>query len=73
MLGMIGEQFEDSDEIMGAVVQNRNRGHRIQLWTRNKENEAAIKRIGHKLKQLTELDMTFKYTEHNQKKVKYTI
>jgi translation initiation factor 4E len=50
VLAMIGEQFEDSDEICGAVVSIRPKRCRLALWTRNANNEQAQMRIGAGLK-----------------------
>lgn len=41
LLGCIGEQFDDGDEICGVVVNVRARGDRICLWTRTASNEAV--------------------------------
>lgn len=41
LLGCIGEQFDDGDEICGVVVNVRTRGDRICLWTRTASNEAV--------------------------------
>jgi len=55
LLAMIGDQFEDSDEVAGAVVRIRQRGSRLELWTRNSANESAARRIGLKLRQIVDL------------------
>jgi translation initiation factor 4E len=41
LLAMIGEQFDNGDEICGAVVSVRAKNDRIALWTKNASNEAA--------------------------------
>lgn len=52
LLCLIGEAFdEQGDEICGAVVNVRNRGHKIALWTGDAGKEEAIKKIGRKLKE----------------------
>jgi translation initiation factor 4E len=38
---MIGEQFEESDEICGAVVSVRRAQDKIAIWTKTASNEAA--------------------------------
>lgn len=38
---MIGEQFEESDEICGAVVSVRRGQDKIAIWTKTASNEAA--------------------------------
>ncbi|KAG6423615.1 hypothetical protein SASPL_114016 [Salvia splendens] len=41
LLALIGEQFDNGDEICGAVVNVRARQDKIALWTKNATNEAA--------------------------------
>ena len=43
---MIGEQFEDGNEICGAVVSVRQRQDRIAIWTRTATNEETQIHIG---------------------------
>ena len=44
---LVGEVFdESSDEVCGAVVQNRARGDKLSLWTRDCKAEVHIRRIG---------------------------
>jgi translation initiation factor 4E len=50
MLNMIGEQFEDADEVNGAVVSVRVRGDRLALWTKHSKAKEAQERIGTFLK-----------------------
>jgi translation initiation factor 4E len=38
---MIGEQFEEGDEICGAVVSVRRSQDKIAIWTKTASNEAA--------------------------------
>jgi ribosomal protein S1 len=40
-LGMIGEQFDEGDEICGAVVSVRAKQDKISIWTKTASNEAA--------------------------------
>eukprot|EP00245_Coleochaete_scutata_P001074 TRINITY_DN1130_c0_g1_i1.p1 TRINITY_DN1130_c0_g1~~TRINITY_DN1130_c0_g1_i1.p1 ORF type:complete len:220 (+),score=46.70 TRINITY_DN1130_c0_g1_i1:143-802(+) len=46
LLAMIGEQFEEGDDICGAVVQIRNKQDRIALWTKTASNESMQMSIG---------------------------
>eukprot|EP00252_Welwitschia_mirabilis_P002384 TRINITY_DN12319_c0_g1_i1.p1 TRINITY_DN12319_c0_g1~~TRINITY_DN12319_c0_g1_i1.p1 ORF type:complete len:224 (+),score=33.05 TRINITY_DN12319_c0_g1_i1:151-822(+) len=46
LLAMIGEQFDDGDEICGAVVSTRARQDKIALWTKNAANESVQTNIG---------------------------
>ncbi len=43
---MIGEQFDDANEVLGAVVSPRKGEIRIALWTRTAKDEDAQLRIG---------------------------
>lgn len=49
VMGLIGEEIDENDEITGAVVSTRPRGDRIQIWTRmtsvDECNELAKKLI----------------------------
>jgi len=51
LLAMVGEQFDEfGDQICGAVVNIRNKGDKISLWTRDAANDEANRRIGTILK-----------------------
>lgn len=39
-MALIGEQFDEADEICGAVVSVRQRQDKISLWTKTSSNEA---------------------------------
>ncbi|EDX09614.1 eukaryotic translation initiation factor 4E1 isoform X1 [Drosophila simulans] len=52
LLLMVGQNFEYSDEICGAVVNIRSMSNKISVWTANGSNEMAILEIGQKLKTL---------------------
>ncbi|KAH7292938.1 hypothetical protein KP509_28G004300 [Ceratopteris richardii] len=52
VLAMIGEQFNESDEICGAVVSIRTRLEKLALWTKTASNEAAQMSIGKQWKDL---------------------
>jgi len=41
LLAMIGEQFDEGDEICGAVVSVRRSQDKIAIWTKTASNEAA--------------------------------
>jgi len=49
---MVGEQFDsvDNEDVCGAVVQNRVKGDRVAIWTRNAANGEGVMRIGEKFK-----------------------
>ena len=40
-MALIGEQFEESDEICGVVASVRQRQDKLALWTKTATNEAA--------------------------------
>ncbi len=47
LLCLIGEAFEEiSDDICGAVVNIRNKGDKLGLWTHDASRGEATKRIG---------------------------
>jgi len=47
-MSMIGEIYDQSNEINGAIVNVRSKGTKIAVWTNNssKENENNIMAIG---------------------------
>lgn len=40
-MALIGEQFDEADEICGVVASVRQRQDKLALWTKNAANEAA--------------------------------
>lgn len=55
LLCLIGEAFDHSDEICGAVVNVRGKNNKISIWTANGNNEEAALEIGHKLREALRL------------------
>ncbi|CAH1369158.1 hypothetical protein MTP99_010634 [Tenebrio molitor] len=51
ILCLIGEAFEHSDEICGAVVNIRGKGDKIGVWTSDANKGNAVLEIGKKLKE----------------------
>ncbi|XP_061395132.1 eukaryotic translation initiation factor 4E1 isoform X2 [Musca vetustissima] len=51
ILCLIGEAFDHSDQICGAVVNVRQKANKISIWTANGNNEEAAIEIGHKLRE----------------------
>jgi len=51
ILCLIGEAFENSDEVCGATVNIRGKGDKIGLWTSDANNGSALLEIGRKLKE----------------------
>lgn len=41
LLAMIGEQFDESEEICGVVVSVRRAHEKIAIWTKTASNESA--------------------------------
>ncbi|XP_055381003.1 eukaryotic translation initiation factor 4E1-like [Condylostylus longicornis] len=51
LLCLIGETFEHSDQICGAVVNIRAKADKISVWTADGSNKEAVMEIGLKLKE----------------------
>ncbi|KAN0059774.1 hypothetical protein ACQY0O_008348 [Thecaphora frezii] len=56
VLGLVGEELDEQDEVTGAVCSLRPRGDRLSLWLRSKNNVDRVNLIGRKLLQLLELE-----------------
>ncbi|XP_019166869.1 PREDICTED: eukaryotic translation initiation factor-like [Ipomoea nil] len=41
LMALIGEQFDEAEEICGVVASVRQRQDKLSLWTKNAANEAA--------------------------------
>ena len=67
VLCLIGDAFEYSEDICGAVVNIRPRGHKIAIWTAN-NNKHKILSIGKKLKESLALpqEMLITYEFHKE-------
>lgn len=48
-MALVGEAFDEGDEICGAVVSLRSKVDRIQLWIRSKDDLERVNGIGRKL------------------------
>lgn len=55
LLALIGEQFDDGDEVCGAVVNVRNKQDRISIWTRSSSNESVQLAVGKAFKSCLDL------------------
>lgn len=55
VLACIGETFDSPDDVCGLVVSVRKAGDRVQIWTKDANNEQACKDIGRSLKGNLEL------------------
>ncbi|KFK22753.1 hypothetical protein AALP_AAs59333U000200 [Arabis alpina] len=63
LMALIGEQFDEADEICGVVASIRPKQDKLSLWTRTKSNEAVLMGIGKKWKEI--LDVTDKIAFNN--------
>jgi len=71
LLAMVGEQFDDfGDFISGAVVNIRQKGDKVSLWTRDANREDVNRRIGQILKQKLNIAETITYELHQDTKQK---
>lgn len=71
LLCLIGEAFEHSEEICGAVVNVRGKNNKISIWTANGNNEEAALEIGHKLREALRLSrQNLNYQLHKDTMVK---
>lgn len=56
ILCLIGEAFDHSDQICGAVINNRAKLYKIAIWTSDAKSEDGCLEIGNKLKDALRLD-----------------
>jgi translation initiation factor 4E len=55
MMAVIGEQFEEfGDHICGAVVNIRQKGDKVALWTRDAQADDVNTRIGSLISELAQ-------------------
>ncbi|GAB2265894.1 Eukaryotic translation initiation factor isoform 4E [Dionaea muscipula] len=65
LMALIGEQFDDSEEICGVVASVRQRQDKLSLWTKNASNEALQMGIGRKWKDILDGTDKMNYTAHD--------
>jgi len=65
LLAMIGEQFDEGDDICGAVVNVHARQYKITLWTKNVANEVAQMNIGNQWKEFLDNNENMAYIFHD--------
>ncbi|XP_024030086.1 eukaryotic translation initiation factor [Morus notabilis] len=65
LMALIGEQFDETDEICGVVASVRPRQDKISLWTKTAANEAVQISIGRKWKQIIDLSDRITYSFHD--------
>ncbi|CAL9044552.1 unnamed protein product [Musa banksii] len=64
LMALIGEQFEESEEICGIVVSVRQRQDKLALWTKAASNEAVQMSIGRKWKEIIDFNEKIVYSFH---------
>ncbi|CAN8232588.1 unnamed protein product [Cochlearia groenlandica] len=65
LMGLIGEQFDEADEICGVVASVRPKQDKLSLWTRTKSNEAVLMGIGKKWKEILDVNDKISFTNHD--------
>ncbi|GFQ02591.1 eukaryotic translation initiation factor isoform 4e-2 [Phtheirospermum japonicum] len=68
LMALIGEQFDEADEICGVVASVRQRQDKVSLWTKNAANEAAQMGIGRKWKEIIDVTDKISYNFHDDSK-----
>ncbi|XP_019181316.1 PREDICTED: eukaryotic translation initiation factor [Ipomoea nil] len=68
LMALIGEQFDEAEEICGVVASVRQRQDRLSLWTKNAANEAAQMSIGRKWKEVIDVTDKLSYSFHDDSK-----
>ncbi|CAI9271265.1 unnamed protein product [Lactuca saligna] len=70
LMALIGEQFDEADEICGVVASVRQRQDKLSLWTKNAANEAAQMSIGRKWKEIIDVTDKITYNFHDDSKTR---
>ncbi|KAL4190520.1 hypothetical protein AMTRI_Chr07g76120 [Amborella trichopoda] len=65
LMALIGEQFEEGEDICGVVASVRARQDKLSLWTRTASNEAAQVSIGRQWKEITDFTEKIGYSVHD--------
>ncbi|KAL0322558.1 UNVERIFIED_CONTAM: Eukaryotic translation initiation factor isoform 4E-2 [Sesamum angustifolium] len=65
LMALIGEQFDEADEICGVVASVRQRQDKLSLWTKTAANEAAQMGIGRKWKEIIDVTDKISYCFHD--------
>ncbi|KAI3984695.1 hypothetical protein MKX01_039312 [Papaver californicum] len=68
LMALIGEQFDEGDEICGAVASVRTRQDKVALWTRTASNEATQMSIGRRWKDIIDITDKISYSVHEDAK-----
>ncbi|GFY82797.1 eukaryotic initiation factor 4E protein [Actinidia rufa] len=64
LMALIGEQFDEADEICGVVASVRQRQDKLALWTKTATNEATQMSIGRKWKEIIDVTDKIFYSFH---------
>lgn len=65
LMALIGEQFDEGDEICGVVASVRPKQDKLSLWTKNAANEAVQMSIGRKWKEVIDVTDKINYSFHD--------
>ncbi|XP_010920306.2 eukaryotic translation initiation factor [Elaeis guineensis] len=65
LMALIGEQFDESEEICGVVASVRQRQDKLALWTKTATNEAVQMSIGKKWKEIIDYNDKIVYSFHD--------
>lgn len=68
VLTMIGDQFDDADDICGVVVSKRGNTNRLGLWVKHADDREAVKRIGKQLKDINRIRSKITFYSHDDAK-----
>ncbi|CAA2992615.1 eukaryotic translation initiation factor [Olea europaea var. sylvestris] len=68
LMALIGEQFDEAEEICGVVASVRQRQDKLSLWTKNAANEAVQMSIGRKWKEILNVTEKITYSFHDDSK-----
>ncbi|GKU85698.1 hypothetical protein SLEP1_g327 [Rubroshorea leprosula] len=66
LMALIGEQFEEADDVCGVVASVRQRQDKLALWTKTATNEALQMSIGRKWKEIIDVTDKMTYSFHLQ-------
>ncbi|XP_074301983.1 eukaryotic translation initiation factor-like [Silene latifolia] len=74
LMALIGEQFDEAEEICGVVASVRQRGDKLSLWTKNAANESVQMGIGRKWKEVIDVTDKINYGFHDRNsKSRYSV
>jgi len=73
LLALIGEEFEDSDQVCGCVISPRARQNKLALWTKDAKKKDAVLRIGKTLKTNISFKLSIPYQGHHEPDTLYTV